>query len=474
MSGFINPLIPRRTFLKSLAVTPAVARTAAAQIASTAPAPLPSRDVDVAVIGAGLSGLTAARSLRKVGVRACVLEARDRVGGRTFDHALPAGNVVEGGGQWVGPGQTEVLELAKELKVGIYDSYVRGKTAVYLSGLRFTTAKDKESADLRRAKALLETMAAEVPLESPWTARHAKEWDATTVGDWLAKNTSTRQASEDFSLDCETELGKPAKISLLFYLFYLRSAGSHQALIVDAQKSRFKGGPQSLSVLMSRELGEDVILGSPVTRIDSSGPRVTIESARVRVAARRVIVAMMPADTRRIEFRPRLPDARQGLVRGWVGMPAIKVNAVYKTAFWRDAGLSGLGISDTGPASVTFDNSPPDGSCGVLLSFLSDDSHRLAPADRRKAVTAGLVRLFGKGAADPVEYVETDWFADPWASGCVSPLPPQILTRFGSALRDPVGSIHWAGTETSQIWCGYMDGAVRAGRRAADEVLTLL
>jgi monoamine oxidase len=178
----------------------------------------------------------------------------------------------------------------------------------------------------------------------------------------------------------------------------------------------------------------------------------------------------MPADTRRIEFAPALPAARRGLVKGWKGEPAFKVNAVYADAFWRRNGLSGLAVSDRGPVGVTFDNSPPDGMRGVLVAFIETGKAPKEGAARRRAVLEDLVALFGKAARTPTDYIETDWSAEAWTAGCVSPLSPGVLTEFGGALREPVGRVHWAGTETSEVWCGYMDGAVRSGLRAAAEV----
>jgi monoamine oxidase len=339
-----------------------------------------------------------------------------------------------------------------------------------------TTAAAGPSADLRRAHAVLDGLAKEVPLDRPWSAARAKEWDAVTVADWLKRNKISGEARDEFTLDCQTELGEPEKISLLYYLFYVHSAGGHQALTVDAQKSRLVGGPQSLSRKMADGLGADgVVLSSPVRTIEyRDAGRVIVTSARVRVVARRVIVAMMPADVRRIEFVPALPAERAGLIKGWVGSPAIKVNVVYARPFWRDAGLSGLGVADAGVVGVTFDNSPDDASRGVRVAFLNVGAAPKNAAERRAAVLAGLVRLFGKGAGATLGYYETDWQADRLSSGCVSPLPPGLLTRFGAALRTAVGPIHWAGTETSEVWAGYMDGAVRAGRRAAGEVDRLL
>ena len=222
---------------------------------------------------------------------------------------------------------------------------------------------------------------------------------------------------------------------------------------------------------MAAALGEALVLGSPVARIVSDQRTVVlVESSRLKVSARRVVVAMMPADTRRIEFIPDLPSGAADWSKGWRGQPAVKVNAIYERPFWRDDGLSGLGVSDKGPIGITFDNSPHDGSRGAGG----------VPDGRRTPQRPGCSQAPGarragealrQPAKSPVAYFETDWSSDGWTSGCVSPLPPNILTRFGSALRTPVGRIHWAGTETSDIWCGYMDGAVRSGERVAAEVL---
>jgi monoamine oxidase len=183
---------------------------------------------------------------------------------------------------------------------------------------------------------------------------------------------------------------------------------------------------------------------------------------------------MMPSDTRRIAFTPGLPVARRGLVEAWRGESAIKVNVVYDEPFWRKDGLSGLGLSDRPPIGVTFDNSPSDGSRGVLLAFLTEVGVAKDPALRRTTVLAGLAELFGRRAKKPTAYFEQDWARDGWTTGCVSPVPCNVLTRFGPALRAPVGRIHWAGTETSETWCVYMDGAVRSGERVAAEVLASL
>lgn len=467
----------RRDFLRL--VTSAAATVTLGTVAAEGEdlaAILPDRKVDVAIVGAGLAGLTTARELTKQGASVCVIEARDRVGGRTLDHAIGGGYVVEGGGQWVGPGQTRVLALARELGIATFLSYQQGKTVLSFSGLRFTRPGDEaDSADFKRVKQLLESLAKTVSTNAPWSAEHAKLWDDKTVADWLAENTRDDETKQTFEINLSTELGSPSQISLLYYLFYIRSAGSIWALETDAQERRFVGGPQSVSTGLAKPLRDQLVLGSPVLRIvDEEKAGLAVESKRLKVQARRVVVAMMPADTRRIVFATGLPPARRGLIEAWRGEPAIKVNVVYEEPFWRKDGLSGLGLTDQPPIGVTFDNSPPDGSRGVLLAFLSERGVVKDPTARREAVLAGLSRLFGKRAKTPAAYFETDWSRDGWTTGCVSPLPRNVLTRFGPSLRTPVGRIHWAGTETSEIWCGYMDGAVRSGERVAAEVLASL
>ena len=469
--------VDRRDFLRLLTSAAALGATGS-EVAEGEDrhATLPDRRVDVVVVGAGLAGLTTARELEKGGASVCVLEARDRVGGRTFDHPISGGHVVEGGGQYVGPGQDRVLALAKGLGIATFPTYQEGKLVLSLAGLRLPLpANQADSADLKRVKRLLESLAATVSTDAPWAAEHAREWDNETVNGWLAKNTRDAATKLFFEISISTEIGSPANISLLYYLFIIRSAGSIRALEVDAQERRFVGGPQSLSKGLARPLAERLVLGSPVLRItDEKNPTVAVESKRIKVTARRVVVAMMPADTRRIAFSPELPPARRGLVEAWRGDLSIKVNVIYDEPFWRKDGLSGLGLSDRPPIGITFDNSPPDGSRGVLLAFLTEGDVAKDPEVRRAAVLAGLAELFGKRANRPVAYIENDWSSDGWTTGCVSPVPRNVLTRFGHALRTPVGRIHWAGTETSEAWCGYMDGAVRSGERAAAEVLASL
>jgi monoamine oxidase len=155
----------------------------------------------------------------------------------------------------------------------------------------------------------------------------------------------------------------------------------------------------------------------------------------------------------------------------------MKCDAVYERPFWRDAGLSGSALSDRGATRTVFDNSPADGSPGVLLAFVGGATLRTYDAmsadDRRRNVLAGFAEMFGAQALDPIEYTEHDWTTERWTGGGPVPIMgPGTLSTFGSAIREPFHRVHWAGTETSTYWTGYMDGAVRAGERAAGEILS--
>jgi monoamine oxidase len=206
---------------------------------------------------------------------------------------------------------------------------------------------------------------------------------------------------------------------------------------------------------------------------------VDVVSDRYVNRAQQVIVALPPVLAGRIQYEPALPSGRDGLTQRMPQGHLIKVQAIYETPFWRGDGLNGAAIADVGPCNITFDSSPRSGTPGALLGFVGGDEARTfarLPADqRRRAALGSLARVFGARALEPIDYVETDWAAEPFTRGCpVGIAPPGLLTTYGRALREPVERLHWAGTETSTFWNGYMDGAVRSGERAAREALAAL
>jgi monoamine oxidase len=451
---------------------------------------------DVVVVGAGLSGLTAARHIHGAGRSVVVLEARERVGGRTLNHQLGHGKVVEVGGQWVGPTQDHVAALAKELGIGTFKTYNSGNYLFYEDGKLtpytpngpFGAVPPDLVADAQLEAVLMDidSKAKTVPLEAPWTAADAQTWDGMTFETYKGQHTLGSGAANLLDLGIEAVWAcEPRDVSLLHVLFYVHSAGNEttpgtfERLINTAggaQDSRFIGGSQLISIRAAKTLGRRVLLSEPVRRITQGRGRVTVHTDKLTLHAKAAIVTGPPSLTALIDYEPQLPAMRAQLLQRFPQGSAIKCEAVYPRPFWREHGLAGQVTSDTGPIKITFDNSPPDGSPGVMLGFVEGHDARvfgtLPAAERRAQAIACFVRYFGPEAANPIGYIEKNWSEERWTRGCyVGYTPPGVLTDYGPWIRAPFGRIHWAGSETSDYWNGYMDGAVRSGERAAAEVL---
>ncbi|HTZ94562.1 MAG TPA: flavin monoamine oxidase family protein [Streptosporangiaceae bacterium] len=444
---------------------------------------------DVLVVGAGLAGLAAARDLVAAGRSVLVLEARDRVGGRVVSQGIGDGKIVEMGGEYAGPTQDRVYALAADLGVTTFPTYDTGRKVLHFNGKRATYGGTIPRIspfvlfDIGLAQARLEALARKVPAEAPWTAPGAEKLDGQTFQTWMRRNGVSKGARTLLALAVEAVFAaEPGDISLLHMLFYVHAGGSFQRLIDTtggAQQDRFTGGSALLAEGLAARLGDVVRLEAPVGRIEVRGDAVTAATPAGQFGSRRVIVATPPHLAGRIEYSPALPSAREQLTQRTPMGSVIKCQVIYDEPFWRKDGLSGQATGDGTGTRVVFDNSPPDGTPGILLAFVEgDEARRLgreSAAVRRQTVLDSLVRYFGPRAAKPEAFLELDWQQEKWSGGCYSTLfGPNVWTRYGPALREPVGPIHWAGTETSPVWTGYMDGAIRSGERAAAEVLATL
>jgi monoamine oxidase len=448
------------------------------------------RSADVLVVGAGLAGLTAARELAAAGRSVLVLEARDRVGGRVVNRDIGGGKIVEMGGQYAGPTQDRLLALAADLGVPTFPTYDSGMRVLHFNGKRgtYATAIPRINplllADIGRAQARLESLAKHVPTDAPWTAAKAEQWDGQTFESWARRNTFSSGGYQLLALAVEAVFAaEPGDLSLLHVLFYVRSGGTFQNLIDTtggAQQDRFVGGSALLAKRLADRLGTEIVkLGAPVSQVCVAGGKVAVTTAAGQFDGKRIIVTAPPLLAGRIEYEPALPYWREQLTQRAPMGSVIKCQVVYDEPFWRADGLSGQATGDGEGSRVVFDNSPPDGSPGVLLAFVEgDEARRLGREDapaRRAVVLGSLTRYFGAKAGSPTDYLELDWQQERWSGGCYGTLfGPNVWTRYGHALSTPVGPIHWAGTETSPVWCGYMDGAVRSGERAAAAVLAEL
>ena len=434
----------------------------------------------VVVVGAGLAGLTAARDLAARGSEVVVLEARDRVGGRTHGIEVAPGRWVDAGAAYLGRQHTALRALLGELGLGTTSTAMRGDSVFALGGgpIRSPGRFPPLSAvALGGMFDLLDELTASVRPDAPWLGRDAEVLDHTTAAQWADRHLTHRDARRFFPLFLgEMMAADPADVSVLHMAFYLRSGGGVRFLNAfegGAQEERIVPGAHQLSVELAARLGDRVRLGEPVRAVHLEGAGATVESVRGTRHADAVVMALPPLLADTIDYRPALPSPRAS-ARTRRGC-AVKVHLVYPAPLWREHGLSGWSVSAQGPLLSTVDDSPPDGGLGILTGFVTGgEARRFAagsPADQRAAVMAQVRTLFPP-LPEPMAYHATDWVNAPYSHGCYAALfGPGDWMRHGPHVRRPHGPVHWAGTETSLEYFGLMEGAIRSGHRVAKEIL---
>ncbi|MGP1275329.1 MAG: flavin monoamine oxidase family protein [Caulobacterales bacterium] len=442
---------------------------------------------DALIVGAGFSGLEAARRLAP-DHDVIVLEAADRPGGRVLSHTFANGDETDLGGQWVGPGQDRLYGLIAAMGFSTWPLWDEGDHLVRAGGLkRYRGTIPNLSVpvllDLNRALSRFEAMARQLDPASPWTHAKAHVWDRMTVGDFLRRYTFTAPAREMFTVGIGAVFcAEPHELSLLHALFYARSGRSLDALLSvtgGAQQDRVHGSMGALAQAVAGTLGDRVHYGQPVRAIGWDASGVSVQTGSQSFKAKRVILALPPSQALGIRFDPALPAGRDAL---WRRMPAgacIKCVAQYDRPFWRDSGLSGQAVGGELAVRVTFDNTERGKSAGQLLGFIEGEEARrwsaVSAETRREAVLDAFASFFGDAARSPIDYADKDWTSDPWTRGCYAAIMgPGVWTTLGEDLRRPVGPLHVAGTETAIHGFGYIEGALEAGARAADEVRAAL
>jgi len=449
---------------------------------------LPERlECDFCVVGAGYAGLTAAHRLGRAGRSVVVLEARDRVAGRIWTQRLSDGSAVDRGGGWLGPRHDAIFGLAHEMGVTTYKTWTKGAHLLIGGGRtrRYTGLIPKISPlavlTVALAQWKIDRMARQVPLDAPWTAPRAAEWDARTIASWLEHSGIRTTIARDLFESAVRGLmtADLSEVSLLHLLYLTHSHGSIETLFSienGAQENLVNGGAGSIAQRIADRLGGSLRLSTPARAITQRDDRVFVAGDSIVVSARRVVVSVPPQLALEIAFDPPLPADRTALYRNAIAGWETKTLVVYEEPFWRADGYSGQTAEPGSAAEVTIDASPASGTPGVLAAFtfgpVSQRLHAVDAGVRRKAVVDALAARFGPRAAVPVDFIETTWWMEEWSRGCsMAHFTPGTLTRYGHLLRKPFGRVHWAGTETATISHGAIDGAVRSGERVAAEIV---
>jgi monoamine oxidase len=446
-------------------------------------------EADVCIVGAGLAGLTAARRLREAGQTVVVLEARDRVGGRLWTRTATDGVPIDMGACFIGPDHERMHALTKEMGVAVFPTHVNGDNIMATGGkvrrYKGDIPRISPVALLSAAQAIarMNSMAKTLPVDAPWQAPQALAWDAESCRSWLtSRHVPTRLARDLIEATIRACFAcELSEVSFLNWLFLIRSAGGIESLMnIEGgyQHEQFEGGVQAVPIAMASALGEAVVLSSPVHAVRQTAEAVTVTSSRAVVSARRAVLALPRALAAGVRFDPVLPADHQLLIHQVPAGTEFKMVAVYDEPFWRQDGITGNTVATDDDIEISLDTTQPGHPQGVMATYCAGPRARkiagMSQEDRHEIMRAMLTARLGPKAAHPIDILEQNWAEEAWTRGCsMGHFPTGVLTQYGHLLRQPVGRLHWAGTETATMSYGAMDGAVRSGERVCEEILAL-
>lgn len=447
---------------------------------------------DCIIIGAGYAGLSAAKHLKDAGRNVLLLEARNRVGGRVITQTYDDGLYLDMGGSFLGRDQPRMYQFVKEFGVETFNLHTSGRVVFHYRGrhasykglippLSILALLDAQYF-IKRFQKLADT----VNMNEPWKTANAIELDNITLREWLQRHCWTKSARDSLTVAAELIWGaRTSEFSVLHALYYCKAGVNLTTLCTNkdgAQDQLIRGGAQTIANKIHEQLGDVVHLGEPVEKVDQSkgtDGTVTVSTSKASYTSRHVIFATPPQQVLRVTFDPPLPHQRRTLLQHTTPGSYWKFFACYDKPFWRDSGFSGEVTCPDGLVSLAFDISPVNATHGVIMAFVVGHNARTLSIrnreERKEAVLSTFVEFFGNNAKTPFRFVEHTMMDEDYIGGCpVSNPAPGMWTTLGEWLRKPFGRVHWAGTETSNVWNGYMEGAVNSGQCAAQEILELL
>lgn len=441
----------------------------------------------VIIIGAGFSGIAAAKKLHEAGIPFLVLEARERLGGRVYTKQIKEDLYLDFGGQWIGPSQDRMYALCEELGIHYYDTYDQGYNVLDINQQikKFKGLIPKMDflslINLDYVLKKLERLAKSIPLENPWLHPKALEFDSISLGAFIISHCKTSSCKKVLTLALETVFAAELnEVALLHALFYFKSGRDLNTLINiknGAQLHRIEGGMQCIVDAMAKPFIDKIIFNKPVEKIFTEGGKKKISGVDFSFTAEKIIMAIPPTLAGKINFYPMLSSAKKQLIdriaMGQVG----KCFMVYEKPFWRTSGFSGQAFADNNsPFQSMFDASPKDSKYGIILAFTIANRAKAyfenTKEKRKESMLRKLVAYFGKEAETPMFYEDFNMTDEAWSRGCYAGLyPTGAWTGFQDAYAKTENDIYWAGTEASKVWYGYIEGAVRAGEKAAEKII---
>ncbi|KAJ0272813.1 hypothetical protein COL940_010220 [Colletotrichum noveboracense] len=458
------------------------------------PALIEPVDVDVVIVGAGLSGLRAAVDIHKSGLSYVVLEAMDRVGGKTLSVPdSPQGGVVDFGAAWINDtSQVEMYRLAKDFGFELIEQTATGLN-LYQDNKQ-NTLDDKQQAQLYEAFGQMAVLVDRSDPEMPWLGPDAKRTDSLTLAELGEKEIGGGIGSVVLRVLSRACLGlESSEVGALPVIDYVKAGTGLENISSDLKDSAqylrnrqdksYECIPASLkfSTRLAESLNAAAVkLSMPIFKITQSDEGcMASTSPGPEYRCKKVLLSVPSTLYLLIEFTPSLPATKEALSKSKLGYYS-KTIFVFKKPWWRDAGFSGAIASDTGPIVFSRDTCVPnDKQYSITCFHVAEPGKqwsKLRAEDRREAVLKLFRAMFSTVVDDvpePINIIEKEWTKDPWARGAPSPvMGPGVLTSdAGKAVREPVGHIHFIGTEASLVWKGYMEGAVQSVIRGAKEVI---